>query len=386
MQLDAYEKTQFGEPRRTAGRHGYVAYFPAPIPRSIEVPPSSIRALTDAEGALGRLAGIGELLPNPHLLIRPYLYREALSSSRIEGTQASYQDVIEVEATGEAPNADVEEVLNYAEALEWGLGQLDRLPLSLRLIRSIHKRLLAGVRGKERQPGELRRSQNWVGEPGSTIENARFVPPPPEELPELLTDWEKFAHERPEGLPHLLQNALLHYQFETLHPFLDGNGRLGRLLIVFMLISEGRLPAPLLYLSAYLERDRQRYYESLQSVREQGDLLPWFSLFLEAVESQAQDAVVRARRIVGLREQYRRRLSARSSNALAVVDLVCEFPIVYAKTIMDRIGVTRPTALNLLAQLESVQIVEEMPPGARGQRRFIARELLEVISSDPADD
>src|SRR5918996_4380882 len=239
MQLDEYTSTPFGEARRTLGRHGYVAYFPAPIPRTIDLPAATIRLLADAEAALGTLSGIGQLVPNPHLLIRPYLLREALSSTRIEGTQASLFDVLEIEATGEPPNADVEEVLNYIDALEWGLAQIERLPLGVRLIREMHRRLLAGVRGRERMPGEFRRSQNWVGGGDSTTETARFVPPPPDELPPLLTDWERFAHEDVD-LPVLIQNALLHYQFETLHPFLDGNGRLGRLLIVFSLVEHGR--------------------------------------------------------------------------------------------------------------------------------------------------
>lgn len=258
MDLDQYANSAFGEPRRTPGRHGYVAYFPAPILRVVELPGRTIRLLADAEASLGRLAGVGQLVPNPYLLIRPYLLREALSSTRIEGTQASLADVFEAKATGEPPNPDVEEVLNYIDALEWGLGQLDNLPLGVRLIREMHRRLLAGVRGRERMPGEFRTTQNWVGAGGSTVTTAKFVPPPPDELASLLADWERYAHEDVE-VPLLVKNALLHYQFETLHPFQDGNGRLGRLLSVFMLVEHGRLPAPLLYLSAYLERERDRY-------------------------------------------------------------------------------------------------------------------------------
>ena len=198
---------------------------------------------------------------------------------------------------------------------------MDELPLGARLIREMHRRLLSGVRGRERMPGEFRTTQNWVGDSGSTIETARFVPPPPAELPGLLADWERYAHEAVEA-PVLVQNALLHYQFETLHPFLDGNGRIGHLLSVFLLVEQRRLPAPLLYLSTYLERDRPRYYEALQRVREHGDPLPWIELFLAAVNSQAADAVVRAQRIVELRERYRLAASAiASSNAMTLVDL-----------------------------------------------------------------
>ncbi len=382
MQLDQYTSTPFGEARRTPGRHGYVAYFPAPIPRAIELPASTIRLLADAEAALGTLSGVGQLVPNPYLLIRPYLLREALSSTRIEGTQASLFDVLEVEATGEPPSADVEEVLNYIGALEWGLAQTKRLPLGVRLIREMHRRLLAGVRGRERMPGEFRKSQNWVGGGDSTIETARFVPPPAEELPDLLADWERFAHEALD-LPVLIQNALLHYQFETLHPFLDGNGRLGRLLIVFSLVERDRLSAPLLYMSSYLERDRERYYETLQTIRQAGDPIPWFDLFLEAVETQATDAVARAQRIIELRERYRAAAGKiPSSKAVALVDLVCEQPIVSSRAVEDRLGVTRPTALKLLRQLEAVDVLTEADPGPRGQRRYVAAELLSTVTDE----
>jgi len=382
MDLTTYASTPFGEPRRTLGRHGYAAYFPAPIPRAIELSATTIRLLADAEASLGQLAGVGQLVANPHLLIRPYLLREALSSTRIEGTQASLADVFEAEASGEPPNADVEEVLNYIDALEWGLGQMDELPLGVRLIREMHRRLLAGVRDRERMPGEFRTTQNWVGDSGSTIETARFVPPPPEELPGLLADWERYAHEDVE-VPHLVQNALLHYQFETLHPFLDGNGRVGRLLSVFLLVEHGRLPAPLLYLSAYLERDRSHYYEALQIIRERGDALPWIELFLTAVRSQAADAVARAQRIVALRERYRTMAAAiTSSNAMILVDLVCETPIVSSRAVEARLGVTRPTALKLLRQLEEVGVLVEGNTGPRGQRRYLARELMATVADE----
>ena len=382
MELSNYASTPFGEPRRTIGRHGYVAYFPASIPRTIELPASTIRLLADAEASLGRLAGVGQLVPNPHLLIRPYLLREALASTRIEGTQASPADVFEAEASDEPPSADVEEVVDYIEALEWGLGQIDELPLGVRLIREMHRRLLAGVRGRERMPGEFRTTQNWVGASGSTIETARFVPPPPEELPDLLADWERYAHAEAD-VPLLIQNALLHYQFETLHPFLDGNGRIGRLLSVFLLVDRGRLPAPLLYLSTYLERDRERYYETLQAIRERGEALPWIELFLSAVRTQATDAVVRAQRIVELRERYRVAAAAiASSSAMALVDLVCETPIVSSRTVEAGLGVSRPTALRLLRQLEVVGVLEEGSAGPRGQRRYLARELMAVVTEE----
>ncbi|MGB7589557.1 MAG: Fic family protein, partial [Solirubrobacterales bacterium] len=352
MEIETHARTSFGEARRTPGRHGYVAYFPAAIPRALDLPASTVRLLAEAEGALGQLAGIGRLIQNPDLLIRPYLLREALSSTRIEGTRASMAEVFEVSAAGAVPNADVEEVVNYVAAMRWALERLNELPVSTRLLREMHCRLMDGVRGRERAPGELRTSQNWIGPPGSTIETALFVPPPPGELPALLADWEQFAHEEPE-LPLLVQNALLHSQFETIHPFLDGNGRLGRLQLVFFLITRGRLTVPLLYLSAYLERQRQAYYDALQAIRETGDPIPWIDLFLTAVETQADDAVQRAQRIIALRESYLQVAATMgTSNAVALVDLICENPVVTTRSIEDRLGVSRPTALRLLRRME----------------------------------
>jgi Fic family protein len=379
VERKTHAPTFFGEARRTPGRHGYAAYFPATIPRALDLPASTVRLLGEAEGALGRLAGVGRLLPNPDLLIRPYLLREALSSTRIEGTQASMAEVFEADAAGEAPNADVEEVLNYVAAMRWGLERLDELPLSTRLLCEMHRRLMDGVRGRELAPGELRASQNWIGAPGSTIETAQFVPPPPEELPALLADWERFAHEEPE-LPLLVQNALLHSQFETIHPFLDGNGRLGRLLLVFFLIARGRLTVPLLYLSAYLERQRKDYYEALQSIRETGDPIPWIDLFLTAVETQADDAVQRAQRIIALRESYLQEAAAMGTpNAFTLVDLICENPVLTTRSIEDRLDVSRPTALRLLRRMEEQGVLTETDAGARGQRRYVARAMMEAV-------
>lgn len=384
MDADDYADSMFGASGRTLGRHGYIAYFPAPLPRDLDLSAPTVRLLAEAESALGRLAGVGQLVPNPHLLMRPYVLREALSSTRIEGTQASMVELFELEASGDAPNEDVEEVLNYIEALEWGLGELERLPVSTRLLREMHRRLLAGVRGRDRTPGELRSTQNWIGGADSTIETARFVPPPPDELSRLLTDWEDFANAELE-LPILVQDALLHYQFETLHPFLDGNGRLGRLVIVFFLIARRRLPSPLLYLSAYLERDRQRYYDALQAPRESGDIEAWLTLFLEGVHSQSTDAVNRAEQVLQLREDYRRRASTiASGNASRLVEVVAESPILTSRLVQDRLGVTRPTALSLLGQLASLGILSEQAEGPRGQRRYVAPALLDALISESA--
>jgi Fic family protein len=368
--------------RRTPGKHAYSAYFPAPIPRTLALRSSTVRLLANAEGALGQLAGVGRLVPNPDLLIRPYLLREALSSSRIEGTQASLVEIFETDAAGTAPNADVEEVVNYVEAMRWGLSRLEELPISSRLLCEMHRRLMAGVRGRERAPGELRKSQNWIGAPGLTIETADFVPPPPSELGELLADWERFAHEEPD-MPLLIQNALLHSQFETIHPFLDGNGRLGRLMLVFFLVARERLPAPLLYLSAYLERKRQDYYDALQAIREAGDPVPWIELCLTAIATQATDAVGRAQQIIEIRERYRAAAVALgTANALSLVDLICENPVVTTRSIEKRLAISRPTALRLLRRMEEQEVLNEIGAGARGQRRYEAKQLMAVISGD----
>jgi Fic family protein len=379
MDAASYRSTQFGSARRIPGRHGYVAYFPEPIPRTLELPTPTVMLLADTEAALGRLAATGGLLPDPDILVRPYLLREAVSSTRIEGTQATIEEVLNADAAGTSPGADVEEVVNYVEAMRWGAERLDELPISSRMLREMHKRLMAGVRGRDLAPGRFRSTQNWIGPSGSTIESAPFVPPPPDELPELLSDWERFAHEEPE-MPLLVQNALLHAQFETIHPFLDGNGRLGRLMLVFFLVARERLPAPLLYLSAHLERYRETYYAALQVLREEGDALPWIDLFLMSVNSEATDAVGRAQQIVALRGRYLEvAASLGSANAVALVNLICENPVVTTRSIENRLGVSRPTALRLLRRMEERGVLIEQESGARGQRRYVAEELRALV-------
>ena len=380
MELGDYRETQFGAAKYTTGPHRYVAYFPQPIPRRVEVSPANQLLAADAEAALGRLAGAGRLLPTPHLLVQPYLRREAVASARIEGTQASLAEVFDAEA-GDLPlDPDVEEVVNYVSAMEAGLAHLAAVPFSTRLIRHIHGEILAGVRGRERQPGELRQTQNWIGTPGATIATARFVPPPPDELGPLLDDLERFVHEPP-TLPPLIQAALLHYQFETLHPFLDGNGRLGRLLIVFFLVLRDRLPEPLLYISPYFEQHRDEYYEALQGVREQGDLDRWLTLFLTAVRTQAGDAVNRAERLLDLREDYRGRVQAATRGAAnQLVELIFLQPIVTSRLVEDRLGISRVSALGAMRALIDLNILTAVAEGPRGQMRCRAMEVLGILS------
>src|SRR5438034_1265981 len=257
--------------RRVRCAGGYTAFVPDPLPPELHWTPTLVRALSDADRLVGRLAGEGGRLPNPHLLIRPFVRREAVLSSRIEGTQAALGEWLAAEAGAavERSPADLREVGNYVVALEYGVERLGALPLSLRLVRELHERLMRGVRGGAATPGEFRRSQNWVGPPGSTLADAIYVPPPADELMGCLGAWEKFLHDG--SLPPLVHAALAHSQFEAIHPFLDGNGRVGRLLITLLLVEKGVLPAPLLYLSAYFEATRPEYYARLLAVTENGE-------------------------------------------------------------------------------------------------------------------
>ena len=260
---------------KSPGKWGFYSFVPSPIPRRLQLDGDTVLALSRADTAIGRLAGAGRLLPNPHLLVNPYMTREAVASSGIEGTQTSVSEVLEANATGQSlPDSDVREVQNYIAALTEGLRRLAEIPLCLRLLREVHAVLLRGVRGQERQPGEFRTSPNWIGSPTDTPDNATFVPPLPDDMWRSLDDLEQFLNEHV-PLPVLIRCALLHYQFETIHPFLDGNGRLGRLLAVFYLVQQEVLPQPLLCLSPYFEDHRSEYYQRIQAVREQGRIQEW---------------------------------------------------------------------------------------------------------------
>lgn len=382
MEAGRYRDTIFGKPGKVPGRHGYVAYYPQPIPRYLDVSSGNLIRLADAEAALGRLAGAGRLLPDPQLLVGPYLRREAVASTRIEGTQASLAEVFDAEANDQPFSADIEEVVNYLHAMQAGLDRLQTLPVSTQLLREMHAAVLAGVRGQERRPGELRTTQNWIGAPGATIETATFVPPPPDHIGPLLDDLERFVHDKPQ-LPPLVQAALLHYQFETIHPFLDGNGRLGRLLIVFFLVVRDRLPQPLLYLSPYFERRRNAYYEALQGVRENGQIDNWLALFLDAVAAQAHDALTRAERLTDLREHYRSTVRAATRGAAnQLVDLAFEHPVLTTSIVEERLSISRPSALAALRQLADLDMLQAHHPGPRRQLRWRAPAILEVLTEE----
>lgn len=359
---------------------GYDAFVPHPLPPALAWAPGIVSQLSRADRALGELSGIGRALPNPHLLILPFARREAVLSSRIEGTQASLSDLFAYEASQKAEETgDVREVFNYVQALEHGLARLKDLPVSLRLIREIHERLMRGLRGEHSTPGEFRRSQNWIGSPGCMLNDATYVPPPVEEMRACLDAFEHFLHSE-HDIPPLVQLALIHYQFEAIHPFLDGNGRVGRLIIVLLLCLWDLLPQPLLYLSAYFEANRQSYYEHLLSVSQRGTWKEWVLFFLQGVESQARDAVRRSHRLQDLRRQYRERFQATQGFArlLQVVDLLFGAPVVAVKQVKDAIGVSFPSANRYIVQLEEAGIVQEITGRARN-RLYRADEIIRAI-------
>ncbi len=363
---------------------GGEAFVPAPLPPEIAWTPSLVARLSEADRLIGRLGGEGGRLANPHLLIRPFVRREAVLSSRIEGTQATLGELLQVEAGARVERSpdDLREVGNYVVALEQGVARLDRLPLSLRLMLELHKTLMSGVRGDSAAPGEFRRTQNWIGAPGSTPATARFVPPPPNEIAPCLDAWEKFLHER--NLPPLVQAALMHYQFEAIHPFLDGNGRVGRLLITLFLIEREVLPSPLLYLSAYFEATRRDYYDLLTAVSTRGEWQEWLQYFLYGVSHQAKDAYERAGRINRLLEDWRRKLASRQTRTMmALLDRVASNPFVTVTGAAKDLKVAFTTAQRQIDWLVRHRILKQVNETAR-DRVYCAQALLSILDA-PAD-
>ena len=357
--------------------NGALAFVPIPLPRLLELSAERVYQLDEASRAVATLAGAGETLPNPHLLIAPFMRREALLSSRIEGTQASVSDVYAAEATGR-PHGDADEVVNYVRALELGIERLAELPICTRLVLELHAELLSGVRGQDKRPGELRDLQVWIGSEQDAIEAASFVPPPPDYLADLMSEWEAFVHDEA-AMPPLVRSALMHQHFETIHPFRDGNGRIGRLLITLLLIERGVLRSPLLYLSAYFEAHRQAYYDHLSRVSETGDWDPWLDFFLSGVAEQSLDAVRRTRALRDLQDEYRQRLLAASAsaNAIQMADELFLSPIVTYRRVAEFRGVTDAGARIVVSKLVEAGILRPSP-GTRPQL-FAARELLDLL-------
>lgn len=348
------------------------------MPPAIQYDAAIVLQLSRADVAVSELSGLGRHLPNPHLLIAPYIRREAVLSSRIEGTRASLSDLLlhEADMSNGSGSPDVREVQNYVLALEHGIRRLSNLPLSLRLVRELHSHLMEGVRGDSGTPGEFRRSQNWIGRPGSTLSSADYVPPPPSELMGCLGDWEHFVQER-ELMPDLVQCAVMHEQFEAIHPFLDGNGRVGRLLITLFLVERGGLSAPLLYLSAYIESHRDRYYDALQRVRTDGDWYGWIAYFLAGVTETAREAIQQARKLMDLRETLRLRLRGKAK-ALALVDELFVNPYVTVARAASLLGISYPTARQAVLLLQENAILEEVT-GREWGRLYVAGPVLEAL-------
>lgn len=378
MRPDAFTSTERGWVRKTT--EGYRAFFPTETPRRISLSDEVVKLLDEATGAVHRLGGVGRLIPNPHLLIGPHLRLEAVLSSRIEGTKTDVGQLLLFEAgqvsSTEAAD-DATEVANYIVAMEHGLARVrDGFPISIRLFREMHERLLQGARGQQRRPGELRTSPVWIG--GATLEDAVFVPPPPDEMQRALGDLEKFLHET--DLPLLVQLAVAHYQFEVIHPFLDGNGRIGRLMIPLMLVLRDALPQPLLYLSAYFEQHRSEYYDHLLMTSQKGDLMPWIAFFLRGVRRQARESEERTVRLVELQHQLRNELldEGRPNSVIRLAEQLFSAPVVTAARVEATIGVTRPTAHAAIdALVERGDLVETT--GRERNRIYEAPRIFEAV-------
>ena len=364
-----------------AGRYikqlsGYRAFIPEALPPQppVQITDKLQHLLSEADRALGRLDGSIQILPDADIFVYMYVRKEAVLSSQIEGTQSSLQDLLTAEAKILAPNRrygyDVAEVINYVSAMNYGLERLSSLPLSTRLICDIHRELLQGVRGSRLTPGELRSTQNWIGPAGCTLDEASFVPPPPFELSQSMSLLEKFIHDETR-LPLLIKIGLVHAQFETIHPFLDGNGRVGRLLITFLLCQQNVLTKPVLYLSYFFKRHRQQYYEELQAVRDAGTWEQWLAFFLRGVVAVSKQSTDTVRRILALREEHRRVITDNfgraAGNGHRVLEHIYSRPVVSVDYVQELIGTTYNTANNLIARLVENGILHEFTGQVRNR-------------------
>jgi Fic family protein len=360
---------------------GAAAFVPSPLPPVLSLSWEMVSGISRAERAVANLRGVGATLPNPYLLVAPFARREAVLSSRIEGTQASVGDLVAFEAGNPVPqSSDVQEVANYVTALDYGLTRLNELPLSLRFIREVHERLMRGVRGGSSNPGEFRHLQNWIGTSGSRITDAKYVPPPVLDMHAALDAFEKFLH-APSHLPPLIRFALIHYHFEAIHPFLDGNGRVGRLLITFLFHTEEMLDHPLLYLSGFFERHRADYYRLLLNVSQRGEWQEWIDYFLSGVTEQANDAVQRASKLLALRQEYRKRTTSARTSALlgAMIDRLFALPGISISTAARELDVTYATAKKNVEKLVAAGILAE--PGAGRNKIYMAREIIDLLEA-----
>ena len=359
---------------------GYKAFIPNPLPpMPLQIDWEMQELLSKADRALGRLDGITEILPNPDLFVAMYIKQEAVLSSQIEGTQASLVDVLEYESKSQkGAIKDISEVLNYINAINYGLDRLQQLPLSLRLIKEIHCRLLENTRGSNKNPGEFRTSQNWIGSPGCMLKDASFVPPSVHEMNKAMGDLENFLHDEQVKIPFLIRVGLAHAQFETIHPFLDGNGRMGRLLITFLLCSSGVLNRPLLYLSYYFKKHRKEYYEHLQLIRDNDLWEEWLKFFLSGVYEVSQEATNKARSIIRMREKHREMVNGLGTYSLPLLEYLYQNPIVTVNNIKDKFDINYSTANRLATSFQEIEILENIS-GTSRNRVYGYRDYLDLF-------
>ena len=359
---------------------GYNSFIPNPLSPKLIWDIDLVNRLSRADHVLGMLSREGDKLPNPHLLMRPFITREAILSSKIEGTQTTLGEFLANDAGANIPHSpdDLQEVHNYIMALDYGIKRLNDLPLSLRLIKEIHEKLMQGVRGSHATPGEFRYTQNWIGSPGCTLMTAKYIPPSPDELNNSLKSFEIFLHDR--TLPALIHIALCHYQFEAIHPFLDGNGRVGRLLITLLLIERKMLPSPFLYISAFFEATRDEYYKQLYNVSSKGSWHEWLSYFLDGVAVQASDVLSRAERINALIAKWQ--IMVRGTSLTTIQDIVNHFamnPYLTVKKISSNMNIAFTTAQRAINKLENLGIITQTSAQNKRDRIYCATEILNIL-------
>jgi Fic family protein len=373
--------------KKISGRYikaaGYEAFIPNPLPPEIIWTDQLIRSMSDADRLIGQLSGEGKQLPNPHLLMRPFIKREAVLSSRIEGTQATLGELLASDA-GAAVNRspdDLREVGNYVSAMDYGIKRLNTLPLSLRLVRELHEKLMEGVRGNHATPGQFRKTQNWIGPAGCTLQNAAYIPPSPDLLRDCLGIWEQFLHVK--NIPPLVQAGLLHYQFEAIHPFLDGNGRVGRLLIILFLVERKVLTTPLLCISAFFEATRNEYYSRLLAVSQASQWNQWLEYFLNGITRMSEDVLSRAERINSVLESWREKIAGQKPKVLFdAVDLLAENPYWTVKKLSERLQVAFTTAQRAINVLVEKGILSQVD-NARRDRVFCAEAIMKILDEPP---
>lgn len=361
---------------------GYKSFIPHKLPPEppVEFDAEMMGLLSEADRKLGRLDGITQILPNPELFVAMYVQKEAVLSSQIEGTQASLTDVLEINAKDEK-HEDITEVVNYVNAMNFGLSRLKEFPLCLRLIREIHEKLLNNGRGSNRNPGEFRRTQNWIGPSGCTLNNARFVPPTVPDMEKALEDLEDFFYQE-DYIPALIKIAMIHAQFESIHPFLDGNGRMGRLLITFWLCQQGILTQPLLYLSYYFKKNRLEYYDRLMDVREKGDWEGWIKFFLRGVSFTSDEATGTVKEIIELKTRCEKLITNKGySKAYSILlDDLFKHPVVSKNNLTDILGVSYPTVSKMVDDFCADNILQDVTPDQKRNKRYVFSAYMEILN------